>query len=308
MNLLKSSIEPNVLASEDDLSVNHVWELGPGRALEARYVRRTDSYFIIYLSSQTGCELACRFCHLTATRQVSFDQASLSDFGVQAHAVFDHYDRRVAEGLEAPAERVNFNWMARGEPLLNPALVTSPDRVLEQLRSMARSRGLKCQFNISSIFPQASELASLERLAAAPDVNLYYSLYSLDPAFRRRWLPKARDPHQVLEWLASMQARHKTSVALHWAVIDGQNDSAEAAHSIAQAVQASGLQAKFNLVRYNPYSAAQGQEASQEARDGVFDIMKTVAQAAGSRVVPRVGFDVKASCGMFVDTRRTEVV
>lgn len=286
--------------SEMDLSVNFLWLLGGGRALEARFVRRDDDYFIVYLSSHTGCNQACRFCHLTATRQVSFDAAQFDDFLAQAHAVLSHYDQVVAEGAQPAAKRVHFNWMARGEPLLNPCLVNESAALLAALRSEAQARGLAVQFNVSSIFPAEVALADLQALAAERDVQLFYSLYSMSPEFRKRWVPKGRAPAEVLSWLAQVQALHGTAVTLHWALIEGENDSESDAVVLAGAVRASGVRAKFNLVRYNPYSGAQGREASEEAIARSFEAIAQVVDASRSRVVPRVGFDVKASCGMFV--------
>ena len=83
---------PEVLRSKEDLSVNFVWPLEGTDAIEARFVRRTDDYFIVYLSSHTGCNQACRFCHLTATKQVSMQDVTLDDFLVQADAVLAYYD------------------------------------------------------------------------------------------------------------------------------------------------------------------------------------------------------------------------
>jgi 23S rRNA (adenine2503-C2)-methyltransferase len=302
--LLDDGQAPAIARSSDDLSVNVVWHLpstsGQGRAIEARYVRRSDDYFIVYLSSHTGCSQACRFCHLTATRQVTMDDATAEDFERQALHVLAHYDAEVAAGRQARAARVHFNWMARGEPLLNPEMTQRPDRILPQLARLAAARGLACQFNVSTIFPGATALDTLEPLASQPGVQLFYSLYSLEPAFRKRWLPKARDPHQVLEWLARMQQKHRVPVTLHWALIDGANDSESVAQDVAAAVDASGVRAKFNLVRYNPFSDAQGREAGEQAISTTFSIMSRATDASRSRVVPRVGFDVKASCGMFV--------
>lgn len=122
----------------------------------------------------------------------------------------------------------------------------------------------------------------------------------MDADFRRRWLPKARDPQEVLGWLAKTQQGLGTEVALHWAIIEGENDAPEVLQEIAAAVRRVGLQAKFNLVRYNPHSADQGQEAPAEALQRNFEIVRLAMARPNSRIVPRVGFDVKASCGMFV--------
>src|ERR1700689_4726533 len=102
-----------VLKSKLDQSVNFVEEQLVG-FLESRYVRKVDDYFIAYLSSQTGCNRGCRFCHLTATNQTKFEDVSSSDFTFQALQIFKEYKRS-----NIPAKYVHFNFMARGEPLNN---------------------------------------------------------------------------------------------------------------------------------------------------------------------------------------------
>ena len=56
----------------------------------------------------------------------------------------------------------------------------------------------------------------------------------------------------------------------------------------------------MNIVRYNPYSANMGEEPPE---DRIFQLRERIQGTYPDivvRVVPRVGFDVKASCGMFV--------
>jgi 23S rRNA (adenine2503-C2)-methyltransferase len=98
----------NVHHSAEDDSVNFVAGVGFA-AFEARYVRRSDDYFIAYLSSHTGCDRACRFCHLTAMGETSMAWAGMPDFMAQAHRVLSHYILEV----DTPADRVHFNFMAR---------------------------------------------------------------------------------------------------------------------------------------------------------------------------------------------------
>ena len=47
----------------------------------------------------------------------------------------------------------------------------------------------------------------------------------------------------------------------------------------------------FNIVRYNPYSASQGVESSN---------LSEIQEVLKAKIISRVGKDVKASCGMFV--------
>lgn len=287
------------LLSKDDASVNFVF----GRGFEARYVQRDPSYFICYLSSHTGCNKACRFCHLTQTGQTDFEAAKLEDYIHQARLVMSHYDTLVADGM-ASAGLVNFNLMARGEPLSNKVVTEQTGALLDALRPMAAERGLKFKLNISSIYPLDFDLSGLDGMIQAGqqgEVVLFYSLYSLNEAFRKRWIPKSHKPSDVLSALANAQSTSGVDVVLHWAYIANENDSEADVRSIAQAVEASGLRTRFNLVRYNPYSSAQGIESSDETIESNFRIMSSAMSAPGSRIVPRVGFDVKASCGMFVE-------
>lgn len=225
---------------------------------------------------------------------------SLAEFIGQAERVLRHYDA-VAE-KEGEADRVNFNWMARGEPLANQVVVRDLPDLTKRLGKMAAIRGLRSKFNVSTILPREAATLNLSEIlqSDAGQVMLYYSLYSLKPSFRRRWLPKAMPGEQGLDMLAEYQARTGAPVALHWAFIKGENDDEETVQQIAEAVSVRGLRAKFNLVRYNPYSAAHGDEPDEAVLDRNFRILADVMQEGGSRIVPRIGFDVKASCGMFV--------
>ena len=76
-----------LLESEIDESRNFVSPAGPRGMIEARYVRRSSDYFIVYVSSQTACEKACRMCHLTQTGQVHADDLTVDEIAGQAEEV-----------------------------------------------------------------------------------------------------------------------------------------------------------------------------------------------------------------------------
>jgi 23S rRNA (adenine2503-C2)-methyltransferase len=283
------------LRSSIDRSVNFVLDNGQ----EARYVRREEEYFIVYLSSHNGCNKACRFCHLTQTGQTDFVEATLGDFFVQAKLVLDHYVAQVSSGAEPPARRINFNWMARGEPLDNSVVTGQWDNLVKGLSTMCAPLGIDdLSFNISSIIPASYNLEF--KFSGDVQPHIYYSLYSLKDGFRRRWLPKAHAPVEVVAQLAKWQEKTHGKVTLHWAMIAGENDDEETMAQIANLISQSRLDAKFNLVRYNPYSDGQGVEPDESILQNRFKQIIPVMKAEGSRIVPRVGFDVQASCGMFV--------
>ena len=118
-----------------DASVNFVKLADVGR-IEARYVRRTDDYVVVYLSSQTGCRQACRMCHLTATGQTKLRDTTREELLEQADLVLDHYR------AQQPARSVHFNFMARGEPMLNHTVLHDSNALFDGLWQRADAHDL----------------------------------------------------------------------------------------------------------------------------------------------------------------------
>lgn len=286
-----------VLKSGIDQSVNFVEDQLVG-FLESRYVRKVDDYFICYLSSQTGCNRGCKFCHLTATKQTAFKDSDYQDFLNQSLQVFRHYRK------EKKAKYMHYNFMARGEALANKNLVGHADEILGSLADLAVRDGLNPKFNMSSIMP-ATLNKSLTDIFKVITPTMYYSLYSMDPAFRKKWVPSAMEPGQALDLLKDYQDLTKKIVKIHFAFIKGENDSVESIQEMCNEVEKRNLLCEFNLVRYNPYSEIQGEESSDEVIERNLSIIRNHFHGK-VQMIPRVGFDVKASCGMFVDKKKTD--
>lgn len=280
-----------VLHSNIDQSVNFVENQLVG-FLESRYVRKVEDYFICYLSSQTGCNRGCKFCHLTATRQVAFRDSDYQDFLNQAMQVFRHYRR------EAPAKYMHYNFMARGEALANKYLIDNADEILLALGELAVKEKLNPKFNISTIMPVTlrKPLTDVFKIVTP---TIYYSLYSVRDDFRDKWMPAAMPVDRALDLLKDYQDMTKKVVKIHHAFIKGENDTPEDIRLIGEAIQQRELLCEFNLVRYNPFSTEQGEESDDVVIDWCINALKQYFPGK-VQIIPRVGFDVKASCGMFV--------
>lgn len=281
-----------VLKSEIDKSVNFVEEQLVG-FLESRYVRKVEDYFICYLSSQTGCNRGCKFCHLTVTGQTAFKDSDFQDFMNQAMQVFRHYRQ------EKPAKIMHYNFMARGEALANKYLLDNADEILLALAQLAVKEKLNPKFNMSTIMPKTLN-KSLTDIFKVVNPTMYYSLYSVDPAFRAKWLPAAMEVGEALDMLKEYQKVSKKIIKIHHTFIKGENDSLDQVRAMVNELDKRELVCEFNLVRYNPFSPDQGEESCQTT---IERNMKFLSENMKGKVqtIPRVGFDVKASCGMFVE-------
>ncbi len=291
--------------SAQDESVNFVLPSGA----ECRYVHRPGAdYAIIYLSSHNGCDQACRMCHLTQTGQTLMDAVSVTGYEAQALLVMEHF-KQLPQEKKAGITHFHVNFMARGEPLLNWNLVKRWNLLTPMIR---RAVGLPVQFNISTIYPKSFHHADLVNLIANAEPEdvptIYYSAYSADPAFRRRWLPKALPIDQTLDRLALLQILYNLKVVIHHALIRNHNDHPDDAGDLGRLIDQKQVKARFNLVRYNPYSEVQGEEPSEKAINLYFQRMIPHMTEVGSRIVPRVGPDVKASCGTFMGAEQVALV
>lgn len=295
--MLVDNIE--ILKSNEDQSVNFILKGEYPGYFEARYVRRSDDYFVAYLSSQSGCRQACRMCHLTATKQTNLINADMDVYLAQAKAVLEYYQQQ-----NHPAKTVHFGFMARGEPLANPNLLRNDTStsILRLLGQRARYLGLFPRFTISTIMPKVIDGERLVDLFPEIHPDIYYSIYSMNPEFRKKWLPQALPAEQSLKMLAEWQQMTQKIPRLHWCFIEGENDDHEEdVAAICRAVNAVGLRVNVNIVRYNPFNEQLGREPSEETiQTNAWMIRHMLPSLTKVKIVTRVGFDVKASCGMFV--------
>uniref|UniRef100_A0AB39CCP4 RNA methyltransferase n=1 Tax=Pseudomonas phage RVTF4 TaxID=3236931 RepID=A0AB39CCP4_9VIRU len=286
--------------SQLDQSVNFECRVDDGM-IEARFVRRVDDYFIIYLSSQTGCEKACRMCWLTATGQNKARDVTVDEYLQQAGQVMQYYAEQCRKG-GVPAKMVHFNFMARGEPLANKIFLDNADEVLERLADLAMSHGLEYKFLISTIIPHEVTGIEFYQIFKNPAVypEIYYSIYSMNPKFRKRWLPKALNPEAGLDKLFEWQQATGKKPKIHYAFIDGENDSLGDVKRVVDAIKEYAVDVNWNIVRYNPPVGHYSKEPVEGHIQYLAGYIRSRLPDARVKVIPRVGTDVQASCGTFL--------
>lgn len=290
-----------ILRSQEDKSINFISPTPDNGAIEARFVQRTDDTIIIYLSSATGCNKACRFCHLTQMKQTMMTDVTIAGYLKQANDVMTLL---IKEEKLSGVRTVHFNFMARGDALANLHFINYRDIVINELARLAESNGLIPKFKISTIFPSDGLFGNGKRnlklwvqntLEMHPGVEFYYSLYSLEPAFRKRWIPKSIDPELIGEVFYGTTNK----VRIHHALIEGENTSEEDVDSIRNWLSRYGITTCVNIVRYNPFNESSGEEPNSASILKYVNRIKESPYIGDVHIVSRVGFDVKASCGTF---------
>ncbi|AAV51016.1 putative Fe-S-cluster redox enzyme [Acanthamoeba polyphaga mimivirus] len=292
------------LVSKIDKSVNFV---NTTLGTECRYVRRNDKYISAYLSSHNGCKMACKFCWLTATNQTNFRHVSIEEYANQLDTVLSH--GKEIDGENSRIVRVNINLMSRGEALANKNLVNNYDKFHKELQYIINKYDYsEMKMNVSTIMPKVVEHKKLIDIFGDRPVNIYYSLYSTNESFRKKWIPNSMRYEIALRKLREFQKETDNTIAFHFAVIEDENDNLSDVQSMAEIIRSMNFsKTKFNLVRFNPHpSMSNYKEPSVEKLEKIYEILQSVCndetiKTNRSRIVPRIGQDVLASCGMFVD-------
>lgn len=285
-----------ILFSDIDKSINILSPYVDG-IVESRFVQRYDDYFIIYLSSHNGCNQSCRFCFLSQHGDTKMVDVNMENYILQFNSVVE----QINKSKLVKATKCHMNFMARGEPLLNHTLVNNSYELFDKLKKTLydSNLNLETKFNVSSIIP-STFYGNLENIFEHPDSTLYYSLYSVDDKFRKKWLPKAMNPFKALDMIKSMQEKNGKEVVIHNCFIKSQNDSDESIMHMFDALLARDIKFRFNLVRYNTFDASKFQETDENTLNKIVEYANMITHRNDNKMVSRVGFDVAASCGMFI--------
>lgn len=261
----------------------------------------TTIYLLMFLVIM-DVKMGCKFCWLTNQSQTNFVHSSLDAYDVQLKTILQNVP-------DKKATRVNINFMARGEPLANKHVINNYHTVYSNLNNIVKSYSYeKMKINMSTILPKLLDNKTLFEIFGETPVNLYYSLYSVNDTFRSHWMPNALPWEKGLDKLIQYQKSCKETpvISFHWTFIEGHNDNIKDVEKIANEIKKRGfLRTKFNLVRFNPHPTLKENEPSIQKLNELFSVIQNVMTEKvnynSSRIVPRAGPDVFASCGMFAN-------
>ncbi|MCA2002086.1 MAG: 23S rRNA (adenine(2503)-C(2))-methyltransferase RlmN [Chloroflexi bacterium] len=286
------------LDSSDGFTRKTLFELPDGNLIEAVLMRYGDpaddpqmsdsetkrreakNRRTLCISTQAGCAMGCVFC---ATGQMGFKR-NLSSGEIVAQVM--HY----AQALKAADEVVsNVVFMGMGEPFHNY------ENVMAAIDRLNDPDGFKFgarRFTVSTVglVPQIRRFADEGR-----QVNLAISLHAATDAERLAIMPvnKKYNIEEVIEACKYYVEKTHRRVTFEWALINGVNDSPEAARQLAARLK--GMLCHVNAIPLNPTKGYSG-AATDRQRAAIFK--ETLEQAGvGCTIRMRRGVNIQAGCG-----------
>jgi 23S rRNA (adenine2503-C2)-methyltransferase len=271
-----------------DGTVKWLFDVGGGNLIESVFIPETDRGTLC-VSSQAGCAVGCRFC---ATGHQGFSR-NLDTGEILAQLWFAEHTLRQTLGR---SERVitNVVMMGMGEPLQNYAQLVPALKVMLDDHAYGLSRR-RVTVSTSGVVPM------VDRLSQDCPVALAVSLHAPNNTLRDHLVPLNRKYPiaELLQACTRYQAfAPRDFITFEYCMLDGVNDQPEHARELIALMKthgAQGLQAKFNLIPFNPFEAS-GLHRSPDAQVKVFagllmdaGLVTTVRKTRGD--------DIAAACG-----------
>lgn len=192
----------------------------------------------ICVSSQVGCAVNCQFC-LTAKLGVKRNLTA-GEIAGQVVAVLNRHQVRVGR------DRINLVFMGMGEPFLNYDNFMAAVHLLVEGVGIPESR---MTVSTSGILPGIERFAK-EKLRP----KLALSLNAPNDAIRESMMPITRK-WNISDLLAALRAvplRPRERMTFEYVLLGGVNDRHQDAQELAALLRDSEVQAKVNLIVWNP--------------------------------------------------------
>jgi 23S rRNA (adenine2503-C2)-methyltransferase len=265
----------------EDGFVKYLFASPSGGRFEAVRIPLFQEKYVVCISSQVGCALACDFC---ATGRLGFSR-NLETWEMVEQVL------RIRAEADRPVRGVVF--MGMGEPLLNPT------EVLRAARILSHPAGLAIGARAISLSTAGVVPAIHRYVREGHPYRLVFSLTSAIPEKRARVMPvEATHPLPELVSAIRTYARVRRERAmLAYVLISGFNTGREDALALADVF--SGIPIKLDLIdvtdvtgRYQP----PGAEELAQFRDHLQALKAPIARRYSG------GKDIQAACGTLAAT------
>lgn len=280
---------PKIVTEQISVDKTHKWllEFADGQRVEMVYIPEEDRGAVC-ISTQVGCAMGCRFCH-TGSQKLTRNLTAGEIVGqfMVARDVYDEWPTKTDENRMLS----NIVVMGMGEPLQNVENVIKAMNIITDGDGIAVSRR-RITLSTSGIAPKIVEVAE------ATGVRLAISLHAPTDEIRSQIMPinKKYPLAEVMKACQDYQSKDGSRyITFEYLMLNGVNDSIENANQLINLMKKYQINAKFNLIAFNPWPGC-GFEPSSNNRIHAFAKVLNHAGYAAPIRTPR-GQDILAACG-----------
>lgn len=245
----------------------------------------TEERMTACVSSQVGCNLACKFC---ATGFMKTKR------NLEAYEIYDQVfllNKIAEETYEKHLS--NIVYMGMGEPLLNYKNVLASVNMITQEEGMGMSP--------RRITVSTAGLSKMIKKLADDGVkfNLALSLHAADDKKRNELMPinESNPLAEVMDALNYFFEKTKNKITFEYILFDGINESESDAKNLVRLCKKAN--AKVNIIEYNPIQEADYHKSKEQQRE------KFIAYLEQQNIVAKVrrsrGKDIAAACGQLAN-------
>ncbi len=238
------------------------------------------------ISSQIGCNMACRFCH-TGTMKVVRNLTSAEIIG-QILVARDSYKEWPSPN-DGNRMISNIVVMGMGEPLENYKAICVALKTVMHEEGIAISKR-RITLSTCGIVPKIRQCG--EDLG----VNLAISLHAPTDELRNQIMP-INYKYSLKELMAACKDYPATNnarrITFEYIMLKDINDKAEHAYALIELTK--NIPAKFNLIPFNPWEGSLFEPSSRNQQHRFAKILNDAGLSAPIRVTR--GQDIDAACG-----------
>ena len=280
---------PKIVTEQISVDKTHKWllEFADRQRVEMVYIPEEDRGAVC-ISTQVGCAMGCRFCH-TGSQKLTRNLTAGEIVGqfMVARDVYNEWPTKTDENRMLS----NIVVMGMGEPLQNVENVIKAMNIITDGEGIAVSRR-RITLSTSGIAPKIVEVAE------ATGVRLAISLHAPTDEIRSQIMPinKKYPLAEVMKACQDYQSKDGSRyITFEYLMLNGVNDSIENANQLINLMKKYQINAKFNLIAFNPWPGC-GFEPSSNNRIHAFAKVLNHAGYAAPIRTPR-GQDILAACG-----------
>lgn len=279
---------PKIVTEQVSTDKTHKWllEMEDGQRIETVYIPEEDRGAVC-VSTQIGCAMGCKFCH-TGSQKITRNLTAgeiVSQF-MLARDLYHEWNLKRGQIRYLS----NIVFMGMGEPLQNY------DNMVRAIKILGDGEGIsisKRRMTLST----AGIVPNISRVAQDMGVKLAISLHASNNDLRSEIMPinKKYPLPELMKACQDYQSNDGGYITFEYLMLKDLNDHADNARELMAMMKKYKINAKFNLIGFNPWPGCDYQPSSNNRIHAFSQTLQDGGYSAPIRTAR--GQDILAACG-----------